>query len=261
MDVSLSGPAPAGGLAVSLGSTHPSLITMPAVVTVPAGQNRILTEFKVGALTTGATATISATAAGVTVKRSIALSTTAVTLAAPASSTSGDAYFSVSLSIAAPAGGKTVTLSTSNTSLATVPASVVIPAGALRTNFTVRMSPVATNQSVSITATIPGSSQSKAVIITPAVISAVYPGAATVSGIKTVTTNFASFNSAAAAGSVMLASSNPAALTVPASVTFTNGSYRAYFPITTKVVTAPVTVTISATLGGVTKTTTVTVTP
>jgi hypothetical protein len=60
---------------------------------------------------------------------------------------------------------------------------------------------------------------------------------------------------------VTLSSSNPAAATVPATVTMLSGSQIATFPVSTRAVTAERSVVISATAGGVTRTATLTVAP
>jgi hypothetical protein len=60
---------------------------------------------------------------------------------------------------------------------------------------------------------------------------------------------------------VSLVSTNPAIASVPASVTVQEGSLMANFPIVTTPVVADTPVSISATLGGVTKTSVLTVKP
>src|SRR5262249_23526095 len=62
----------------------------------------------------------------------------------------------VYLNNAAPAGGTVIALSSSNTALATVPASVTVAAGATSTTFTVSTSSVAVSSSVTISASQSG---------------------------------------------------------------------------------------------------------
>jgi hypothetical protein len=62
----------------------------------------------------------------------------------------------VTLSAAAPTGGATVTLASSNASLASVPASVVVPAGAMSASFTVTTFATKKNGFATIAATYAG---------------------------------------------------------------------------------------------------------
>src|SRR2546425_631326 len=71
--------------------------------------------------------------------------------------------FTVKVTLVAPAG--TVTLSSSNPSVASVPASVTVPAGATSVTFTVNTSIVVFSQSVTITASYNGSSRSATLIV------------------------------------------------------------------------------------------------
>jgi hypothetical protein len=68
--VTLTGPAPAGGAVVTLSSSDPSVLYIPASVTIPAGQTSALTGSAVGSLWGQSpltkTATISASYGGVT---------------------------------------------------------------------------------------------------------------------------------------------------------------------------------------------------
>jgi plastocyanin len=66
----------------------------------------------------------------------------------------------VTLNGPAPAGGAQVALSSSNPSVASVPASVTVPAGATTVTFTVVTSVVVLSQDVTITASYNGSSRS-----------------------------------------------------------------------------------------------------
>jgi hypothetical protein len=71
---------------------------------------------------------------------------------------------SLTLSAAAPAGGAVVTLASSNTAAARVPASVTVPAGQAFATFNVTTSPVAADTAVTITGTY-GVSQSATITV------------------------------------------------------------------------------------------------
>ena len=74
---------------------------------------------------------------------------------------------SVFLSAPAPMGGAQVTLSSSNPSVASVPASVTIPAGQVSANFTVTTGFVYQNTTVAITGTYGGLSQTATITVRP----------------------------------------------------------------------------------------------
>ncbi|MET0739412.1 MAG: FG-GAP-like repeat-containing protein [Acidimicrobiales bacterium] len=67
----------------------------------------------------------------------------------------------------APTGGAVVTLSSSNTGVATVPASVTVPAGATSRTFTVTTSQVSASTSVSIGGAFGGTTRSSTLTVTP----------------------------------------------------------------------------------------------
>ena len=161
------------------------------------------------------------------------------------------------LSNAAPASGALVTLKA--TSPASVPVNVLVPAGALSANFTIATSAVATVKTSTITGSYAGISESATLTINPpaptvalkslAVNPSAIPNAGTATGTVTL-----GANAPAGGVSVVLASSNSAAATVPASIAVPAGSASASFGITGKTVTARTAITISATYAGVTKT-------
>jgi hypothetical protein len=81
---------------------------------------------------------------------------------------SANAQGTATLSAAAPSGGATVTLSSSNTSAATVPASITIPSGATTGTFTVSSRAVTVSTAVTLSGTFGGVTRSAAVTVTPA---------------------------------------------------------------------------------------------
>ncbi len=73
----------------------------------------------------------------------------------------------VTLSGAAPAAGATVTLSSGNTSVATVPPSVTVSPGSTGTSLTVTTNPVTVNSSLTIAASYGGVTKSAVLTVTP----------------------------------------------------------------------------------------------
>lgn len=87
----------------------------------------------------------------------------------PASLVGGSAaQGTVTLTSGAPSGGAVVSLSSANPSIAAVPTSVTVAAGASTANFSVTTTTVTANTSVVITATFSGTSRTTTLTVTPA---------------------------------------------------------------------------------------------
>jgi hypothetical protein len=154
-------PAPAGGAVVDLTTDNPSVIHVPASVSIAEGNSAasfMIGTSPVAGLPTGGHVT--ATAGGVTksIFVNVAPDPNAAPLLqsmsiAPASVTGGtNATGTVLLSAAAPAGGISVTLSTSNRSVATAPGIVTVPEGQTSASYTLTTFSVSANTSATITA-------------------------------------------------------------------------------------------------------------
>src|SRR5262249_30243635 len=137
--VTLNGKAPTGGASVQLGSSNTAAATVPGTVTVPAGAPppRVTrTSLPLAPNTPPAipatlnsvpkTATLNVNAA---VLSSLPLTPASVSGGTPSTGT-------VTLNGAAPTGGASVSLTSGNTAVATVPDSVVVAAGATTATFT-----------------------------------------------------------------------------------------------------------------------------
>jgi hypothetical protein len=159
--VGLAIPAPAGGGVVNLSTDNPSIIKVPPSVSIAAGNSTntfAIGTTRVSGLTTGGN--VFASAGGVT--RSIfvnvapdpnappLLQSMSIT---PTSVTGGtNATGKVFLSAPAPAGGISVTLSTSNASAAQAPGIVNVPGGQTSASFTITTFAVSANTTATITA-------------------------------------------------------------------------------------------------------------
>jgi hypothetical protein len=174
------------------------------------------------------------------------------------SSSSGTA----TLTAAAPSGGALVTLTSSQTGVATVPASVTIPAGSTSATFAVATSVVTTSTTVTLSGTYAGATRSASLVVTskPQLNGLSLSPASVVGGNSsqaTVTLSAA----APAGGAVVSLSSSSGVATVPASVTIPSGSTSATFSMATQSVSTPTQVTVSGTYDGITRTATLTVNP
>jgi hypothetical protein len=168
----------------------------------------------------------------------------------------------VTLASAAPTGGAVVTLTSSNTSAATVPSSVTVLAGQTSKTFPVTTLPVGASTSVTITASYSTGTKTATLTVTPAVLTTVSVSPTSVAGGAASTGTVLLSGAAPAAGAnVTLSSSNPSVAAVPGSATVPSGATSATFAITTFNVASSTNVTITAVYTGTTKTTILTVTP
>ncbi len=164
--VTLTSAAPSGGFVVNLSSSNPSVASVPSSVTVPAGATSANFTVATSAVSSSTNVTITASAGSVsrTATLTVNPASTSVTLQSltisPTSVWGGSsATGTVRLSGPAPAGGVVVQLR-SNSSRASVPSSVTVPAGATSANFTIRTKSAFSVTTVTITATYNGVSRS-----------------------------------------------------------------------------------------------------
>jgi hypothetical protein len=264
--LTLTSPAPTGGTTVSLASSSLSAI-VGSSVTIPAGSMTASFTVSTNAVSNDTSAVISATVYGVKLKSTLSIlgpKVTSVTLAAASVVSLGTTTGTVTLSTNAPVGGKVVTLSSSNASVASVPVSVTVAAGTRTATFTITAGTVIANTNATITATTNGSTGTATITVTPpaAVLSTLTTNVAAVTGGVAVTGTVTLTSAAPTGGAVVTLSSSSTTIgTVPASVTVAAGSTTATFTITTRTVTAASSLTITATRNGVSKTATITVNP
>jgi hypothetical protein len=130
LKMTLPAPAPSDGVTVALSSTDPTKVAVsPAIVTIAAGQTSPTTPPQLTGVDFGS-ATINASAGGYT-GASVSVHVGATLSFFPASLTiTGIATQNLTLNLSspAPASGLTINLSSSNTQVATVPATVAFPA-------------------------------------------------------------------------------------------------------------------------------------
>jgi len=267
--VTLSGPAPSGGAAVSLSSDNTAAATVPASVTVAAGASSATFTVTTSSVTASTSVTISASYAGATKTASLSVapqgSATLSAIALNPMSVTGGAQSTgtVTLSGPAPTGGAAVSLMSDNTAAATVPASVTVAAGASSATFTVSTSTVTASTPVTITGSYGGGTKTASLTLlpqAPPTLSSLTLNPTSVTGGAQSSTGTVTLSGPAPTGGaqVMLTSNSGAASVLP-SVTVPAGASSATFTVTTSAVTTSTPVTISASYMGVTKTASLTV--
>lgn len=172
--VVLNGTAPAGGAVVALQSSQPAVAGVPQTVTVPQGASSA--SFTIGTQPVTAPVTVTLAASWQQVTRSATLT---VKPAAPSAELSRLSLAStrvyggnilravVRLSAPAPAGGLRVNLSSSLPAVASVPATLTVPAGATRGDFSIRTVPVSSVTPVTIGASAGGRTLSAGLSVRP----------------------------------------------------------------------------------------------
>jgi hypothetical protein len=266
--VTLSAAAPAGGAVVSL-SDNSAAVTTPASVTVPGGSTSATATITTIAVTASTSATVSAVYAGVTRNASMTVdpaAPAAPSLVAPANAVIVTQPVTLDWNDVATATSYEIQVDNSSTIASpfvanqTVTASQVtlggLPAQQLWWRVRARnaagvFGPFSSTRRF----TVQGTSA-------PASLSAVAVSPSTVVGGNS-STGTVTLTSAAPSGGalVSLSSSNTAVATVPASVTIAAGAASATFAATTPMVAANTPVTLTAAYSGVSRTTTLTVTP
>jgi len=260
--VTLTGPAPNGGLVVSLASSSSSAAPPPAV-TVAAGKTTATFTITTSATSTGVSATITASQGSASFQATLLITPPApkaVTIT-PASVTGGSSSTgTVTLGAPSPTGGEVVSLSSSNPS-ATLPASVTVTAGKTSATFTITTSAVSSSTPASITASVGNLTASATLTVTPAVVSALTLSPTSVVGGTPSTGTITLNGPAPADGAVVSLTSSNSIAAPPSSVTIAAGASSANFKIVTSAVGASTAVTINAIQGTLTKTATLTIKP
>jgi Beta-propeller repeat len=163
--------------------------------------------------------------------------------------------------------GGTVTLSSSNPAVASVPATATIAPNGFTATFGVTTVPVASTTSVTITASFNGATRSAVLTVTggsapagPTLQSVTISPSSVAGGSNTSGFVSLSGGAPAAGATVTLSSSNPAVASVPGSVTVASGSTAVGFTVGTTTVSTTTSVTITATYDGISRTSNLSVT-
>jgi len=162
--VALTAPAPASGATVSLSSASGS-VSVPSSVTVGQGMSSASFGITTSAVATQTLTTLSASYGGVTKTTTLTVNPPAAPPPAalatltlnPASVVGGGSSTgTVTLTAPAPSAGAVVTLGSSRTSIASVPATVVVAAGTTSKTFSVTTARVRKNTPATISASYAG---------------------------------------------------------------------------------------------------------
>lgn len=262
--LNLTGVAAAGGLTVTIteGSAY---VSGPSSVFIAAGSSA--TSFAIPTVNPPSTQSVVITATLGAISKSQTLTVlrapkiTTLTVAPASVIGSHASVGTVSLDMAAPAGGVTVILS-DNSAAVTTPSNVIFAAGATTKSFSILTSGVTVVQTATISAALSGTSKTATLQLLPAVYLAsltITPASIKggLSAVGQVTLNAA----APIGGSTIGLTHTIASVGMPSTVLVSAGTLSGQFSISTPKVLTTYTCTVTATHVGITKTATLTITP
>ena len=249
--VTLTGPAPAGGLSVALTSSS-GAATVPTSVAVPAGAVSASFPIASASVTVQTVVTLTAALNGATQTATLTVQAPELEpiVLMPSSVIGGDtAAAALTLTFPAPAGGAVITLTGSSPAAAVVPASVTIPAGQTTVSVPITTSAVAVTQAVTLTAAYGGVTKTAKLTVKAALLNGLsLAPPSVIGGAATVATLSLGSNAPSDGLTATLSSSDPAAQ-VPATLTIPPGATSVSVVVTTAFVSAPVQATLTADLG------------
>jgi hypothetical protein len=265
--LTLSGNALAN-TAVTLSSANTAVATIAGSAQILSGASSVDVPVATSAVQSQTPVILTAVSGGVTRQATLTVNppvaaTISSTVLALSSLTGGvNTTLTVSIGQAAPAAGVTVTLSSSNAGVASLPASVKVPSGSSSVQVPVSTTPVGAQAAVTLTATVGGVSKQSILTVKPPAVSSLTVSPGSVQGGTGATATVTLNGQAPASGlAVSLGSNNTAAAATPGSVQVPSGQSTATFPVTTKAVQTATSVQLQATAQGQTATANLGVTP
>lgn len=223
----------------------------PSPISVSTGATSAAFTIPTYAVSTVTATTISSTYNGVTVTGTVTVhpmpTVTSVTFSTSPVIGGNNVTATIKLSDIAPAAGATVTLSSSNTSVATIPASVTVPSGSTSTTVTITTIPTAANATSVISASFNSSTSTGTLGVNRPNFTGISISPNSVTGGTGTTGTLTLNGKAPAVGVTINISASPAngislssyAVTIPSGATSTT------FPIATSTVTSTTVITVT----------------
>lgn len=267
--VTLSNSAGAGGQQVTLSSNNSGVSPVPASVLIPEGSASVDIPLTTTAVAAQTTVTFTATLAGVSKQAALTVTPAAATLQSIAflnATVIGgqSATLRVTLSGNAGTGGVTVNLASGNTNAATIAGSVMIPSGSTSADVPVTSKTVSSITQVAFTATAGSVTKQATLTVNPPIsvsLASTNLSVTSLTGGAGAVFRINLSQNATATTAVSLSSSNAGVASIPASVNIPAGSSSAQVQVTTAPVGSATQVTLTATFGGVSRQSTLTVNP
>lgn len=167
----------------------------------------------------------------------------------------------VTLGNPAPSTGASVTLTSSNSSVASVPATVTVPEGATSARFSINTSNVTSAVNVTIASTYSGATQTATLnVVAPVTVSSLQCSPTSLSSGAASTCTIALSTAAPAGGVSVAVSDSSTQLTTPASVSLAAGTTSATFSAKAGTISISQSVTVTAALNGASRSVTINLT-
>lgn len=264
--VTLNVEACAAGQTVGLTSSDPTVLHVPASMVVTAGTTSRAFTFTSSGVAANTNVVITATAGGasatdtVTVQRAILAE---LTFNPNVVVGGNNSVATLTLNGRAPTGGLDITLASGNPTLAQVPANLVISAGANSGQFTITTQSVASQQVVSITATLGAQSLARTLTLQQAeyLVMSLTLNPSSIESGKNTTGRITINRPAGTGGQPVNVLDNASVVTVPPVVTVPQGGTFANFTINTSAIDTTINVNIQARIGNSIRNTTLTLLP
>jgi uncharacterized repeat protein (TIGR03803 family) len=258
--VTLSSPAAISGESVDF-TCASGLVVVPVSLQVPGGQTTASFNFLTKGVTASTLATVKFSRWNTSQNASVTLLPSAITLLSPLASTiSGGQQDTVSIGVDGLT-ASSIGLQSSDTTSLTVPATVTMPNGQIHTTFRATSLKVASDKSVTITATYHGSTKVCTIKVLAAKLSMFNLGPTPVIGGRPLQGLVAIAGAAATGGAVVHLASSSLAVTVSDTVTIAAGASYKYFAATANPVDSATNAIVTASLNGISKTASVMVNP
>lgn len=257
--VELDGRAPTNGIAVSL-SDDSTAILAPSAVAVPAGATSAEFDAPTASVTSSRTANVTATL-GTSASATVGI--VGCTLSLNPTSVTGGASSTGTIRLTSNAIAQPISFDLTDDSPATGFAAntATIAAGSLSVDFQVITGVVPTDRTSTITATGQGVARTAQLRVLAAALQSVSMNPSSVRGGQSSTGTVRLTGNAPTGGVVVTLQAGAGIVQVPASVTVAAGQNTATFNATTSPVTQTFMVTVAARFNGVTRTTTLILTP
>ncbi|HET7436021.1 MAG TPA: RHS repeat-associated core domain-containing protein [Thermoanaerobaculia bacterium] len=261
-DLALTADAPEEGVAAQLTSSNPAAAAPPREVVIPGGRSSAQFTITTAAVAARTDVVITASVDGEQTSTTVTVLPPALASLTLTPSRLKGGALTGEVMLTGIAGSRDVNVALSTSPRIAAPSSVTIPAGSRSASFSVTVEPVEESSEASVTATYLSGSATAAVTIDPPALVDFAVAPALVVGGEPVTAQAVLDAPAAAEGAAIgLSSSDGSLVAAPSRMTVGGGQTVAAEQIPTTAVAAPTPVVVSATREGVTRSSTVTLTP
>lgn len=256
----MDAPAPTGGMPINV-SDDSTAIAVPTIIVIPAGQTSTVFSAPTAVVTSSRTAIVTITSNGIS--RSVTIAIVGVSMALDPTSVVGGNTTTGTITLTSNAIINSVVFDLSDNSTATAPQTptAIVPAGFRTGTFTVLTVPVTSTRSATIIASKGGVVRSATMTVRVAALQSILVSPSQVVGGNPFAGLVSLDGRAAGAGLTIGLTSAAVFAQIPASLAIAGGQTQGLFVGTTTRPTTTLMIVISASLNGITRATTIIVSP